>query len=165
MDRIEGSALQTFSKLSLLVRLGWDSNREFIRKLGLSRSEYEIASFLLYHSGCSQDAVARNLGLDKTTVAKSLDTLCEAGIAGRDPDPDNRRRNKVGLTSRGRSLVEDSVHDHERWFETIAGTLDEGRLAAFERGVDFLLGAALATKVRPERSMPTRDTINTRSET
>jgi DNA-binding MarR family transcriptional regulator len=52
----------------------------------------------------SQQEVARRLGLDRTTMVALIDELEAKALVGRRPDPQDRRKNVVALTSRGRKI-------------------------------------------------------------
>lgn len=53
----------------------------------------------------SQQQIAENLGVDRTTMVAIIDTLETKGIIARRPDPEDRRRNIVELTQPGQTLL------------------------------------------------------------
>lgn len=57
----------------------------------------------------SQQDVARLLGIDRTTMVAFADALEEKGLVSRRPLLDDRRRNVLELTERGREVFEHAV--------------------------------------------------------
>ena len=54
----------------------------------------------------SQLALAQHLGVDRTVMTYLLDSLAEAGLIERRPDPADRRARRIVATARGRSLLD-----------------------------------------------------------
>lgn len=54
----------------------------------------------------------RALLVSSGAMTNRLDRLEEAGLLVRTPDPDDRRRTRVGITDRGRALVETALEAH-----------------------------------------------------
>jgi DNA-binding MarR family transcriptional regulator len=65
------------------------------------------------YGSASQADLGRHTGIDKSDVVAALNDLVSTGLAQREPDPADRRRNNVTLTERGASALErlDSVLD------------------------------------------------------
>jgi DNA-binding MarR family transcriptional regulator len=75
----------------------------------------------------SQQDVAGILGVDRTSMVALLDSLEQAGIVARRPSEQDRRRNVIELTKRGRELfvqAEQSSLAVEEEFDCVLG--DEG---------------------------------------
>jgi|Tabmets5t2r1_1033131.scaffolds.fasta_scaffold00956_3 DNA-binding MarR family transcriptional regulator len=53
----------------------------------------------------SQQELADSLDLDKSHLVARLDRLQDRGLLARQQDPDDRRRNRLVLTSSGRALI------------------------------------------------------------
>lgn len=63
--------------------------------------------FLLYiskHDGISQDQMAQNLYLDKTTASKGIKRLMEIGCVERKVNPCDRRQFQLCTTKKGKDL-------------------------------------------------------------
>jgi DNA-binding MarR family transcriptional regulator len=57
------------------------------------------------HEGLSVQTLARRLGLDKSTLSRTVDGLVRDGLADRSADPDDRRAAVVRLTEQGRDIL------------------------------------------------------------
>jgi DNA-binding MarR family transcriptional regulator len=55
----------------------------------------------------SQLALAQHLGVDRTVMTYLLDSLAEAGLVERRPDPADRRARRIVATARGRALLDE----------------------------------------------------------
>jgi len=96
-------------------RLGYLLKRARIRLEELHESHMgpsgvsarELGVLLLFASSGpeSQQEAARRLGVDRTTMVTLIDGLESRGLVARTPDPDDRRRNLVGLTAEGRRAL------------------------------------------------------------
>lgn len=87
----------------------------------------------------------RSTMLSSGGMTKRLDRLADAGLVERRPDPSDRRGTLVGLTKRGRAVVDEAVVTHvaneERLLDALSGperrALDDllrKLLAGLERG-------------------------------
>src|SRR6266567_550421 len=63
----------------------------------------DVCSSDLEHG--SQLALAQHLGVDRTVMTYLLDSLAEAGLVERRPDPADRRARRIVATARGRALL------------------------------------------------------------
>lgn len=78
--------------------------------------------------GLNLGAVARGLGVHPSNATRVCDRLVEAGLLDRQDDPADRRNLQLGLTDRGRGLVDEVM---ERRARAIAEVLD--RMPALQR--------------------------------
>ena len=76
-----------------------------LEPLGINPREWAALNCLDEQHGLSQREVADLLGVDRTTMVALVDELQAKGWVKRHPQPDDRRKNIVGLTSRGREVM------------------------------------------------------------
>jgi DNA-binding MarR family transcriptional regulator len=74
--------------------------------LGIGTREWAALLCLDDERNLSQGAVAQRLGVDRTTMVALVDALQQKGLVAREPDPADRRKNRVVLTPEGRRLTE-----------------------------------------------------------
>lgn len=135
-----------FSKLSMLIKLGREFGHEQIRDAGFSDTEHAICAFLCFHDQVSQDMIANALVLDKTTVAKALNSMESKGLVVREQDGQNRRRNRIRITDTGKTSVSNSMHIYDTWFSEVCASLSEAEQRQLDDSISKLIDAALLLK-------------------
>ena len=83
--------------------------------------------------GTGPAALARHLGISRSTLSEALGRLAGQGLLTLDPDPRDARRRAVRLTEAGRRAVaSSSVLDAERVERMLAGLAPDERRRAVE---------------------------------
>jgi DNA-binding MarR family transcriptional regulator len=67
---------------------------------------YQVLAAAAREEPGSQLALAQHLGVDRTVMTYLLDSLAEAGLVERHPDPADRRARRIVATTRGRALLD-----------------------------------------------------------
>ena len=86
---------------------------------GVDGRELAVLHVLDEADPLSQQEAARRLRIDRTTMVAMIDTLEGKKLVSRRPHPDDRRKNMVELTPRGRDTLRDggqAVEEAERAF-------------------------------------------------
>ena len=73
---------------------------------GVRGYHFRLLAALDEHGPSSQAELGRNTGIDRSDVVATLNDLVANGLAQRQPDPIDRRRNIVTITKRGARLLE-----------------------------------------------------------
>lgn len=82
--------------------------------------------FSLYgNPGCSQDEVAKNLELDKTTVTRAVSKMEKSGIITRKRDEHDHRIIRLYLTEKGNILHDELKNVSKEWFDTLIKGMSE----------------------------------------
>jgi DNA-binding MarR family transcriptional regulator len=98
---------------------------------GLDARELAVLAVLAAGRPLSQLEAARRLGVDRTTMVALVDTLEGKGLVERRRSAQDRRRNVVELTARGRRVradAENARETAEREFLAPLGEKDAARL-------------------------------------
>ncbi len=87
---------------------------EFMKPMGLTRSQWWILAHLSRHDGMIQSDLANALDLGKAALGGLIDRLEAAQLIERRPDPVDRRAKRVYLTGKGtRAIQQMKVKSHE----------------------------------------------------
>jgi DNA-binding MarR family transcriptional regulator len=109
--------------------------------LGISPREWAALNCLDEQHGLSQKEVAELLGIDRTRMVALVDELQAKGWVERRPQPGDRRKNIVTLTSSGRDLMqrgERAIDDCERRF---LAALSESDAQLLKHALDAVIAA------------------------
>ncbi len=89
---------------------------------------YQVLAAAAREEPGSQLALAQHLGVDRTVMTYLLDSLAEAGLVERRPDPADRRARRIVATAHGRTLL-DGLGEQLRTAEDqlLAGLDDDDR--------------------------------------
>jgi MarR family transcriptional regulator for hemolysin len=84
--------------------------------LGLGKRGFLVLRTVCALPGTSQQEIARQVGIDKTTLVQTIDQLEAAGLCERRPDPADRRARSIVPTAAGR--------DRLAWAEAVVRDLE-----------------------------------------
>ena len=73
---------------------------------GLRGYHFRLLAALDQYGPSSQADLGRHTGIDRSDVVAALNELVDGGLARRDADPDDGRRNVVTITRKGRATLE-----------------------------------------------------------
>ena len=89
--------------------------------VGAHRSHYAVLSALDEFGPASQAALGRRCGIDRSDMVALINALSRDGVVARRPDPADRRRNVVTITTAGRRRL--------RSLEAVVARLQDALLA------------------------------------
>lgn len=112
---------------------------QLLRRLGLYPGQELLLMELLERDGQTQSELLDAVGLDHSTVSKSLRRMQDAGLLTRAPTESDRRVLRVSLTEKGRSLRGPL---ETMWSTLESATVEDLDAAEAERFVDA------ATRIR-----------------
>ena len=108
---------------------------DFMKPVGLTRSQWWILAHLARHDGMIQSDLANVLDIGKAALGGLIDRLEASKFIERRPDESDRRVKRIYLTTTGAQMItEIKVRSHEMSERILAG-LDE---AARHKLVDML---------------------------
>lgn len=85
----------------------------------MSTSQAQALQVLGQVEGIPQQALAEELGLDKSTTSRLVTQLVERGWVAKSVNPQNRREAQLGLTERGRAVLAEVLLTASARFQTI----------------------------------------------
>jgi DNA-binding MarR family transcriptional regulator len=104
---------------------------ELLRDVGLHPGQELLVMQLLDRDGQTQSELLDAVGLDHSTVSKSLRRMQDAGLLTREPTEADRRVLRVSLTDKGRALREPLEAMWASLERASTGDLDADEAAAF----------------------------------
>ena len=108
---------------------------DFMKPVGLTRSQWWILAHLARHDGMIQSDLANVLDIGKAALGGLIDRLEASRFIERRPDESDRRVKRIYLTTKGSQMItEIKVRSHEMSERILAG-LDE---ASRHKLVDML---------------------------
>lgn len=97
--------------ISRLRRIVFD---EFMKPLGVTRSQWWVLAYLSRHDGMIQSDLANVLDLGKAALGGLIDRLELSRFIERRPDNTDRRVKRVYLSSKGNQMVKEmQIRSHE----------------------------------------------------
>lgn len=89
--------------------------------------------------------LSRRLMVTNGNVTGLIDRLAREGLVERKPAPDDRRRQLVAMTDRGRAFFETMADDHQGWIAHMTGDLNAGEIRELFRLLGRLKQSILTT--------------------
>ena len=114
----------------------------YARESGLSMSQMGALFHIQRtgHSGVTD--LGDHLGVTSAASSQMLDRLEEQGLILRSIDPNDRRARQLGLTDKGRKVLEDFVLAHHAWLSDLAEALSESEKEATAAALRLLIDRA-----------------------
>jgi len=85
-------------------------NRKFtVSGLEATVEQWKILITLWYKDGFTQQQIATRIKKNKVSVVKLIDGLERRDLVKRHPDPEDRRNNKIFLTSKGKEIQKELI--------------------------------------------------------
>lgn len=85
----------------------------------ISAAENYILMYLFQRDNITQDEIASYFAIDKGSISKSVHRLEENGYVLKEPNPDNRRENRIALTKLGRQRFSESRRLLDEWHKAV----------------------------------------------
>lgn len=127
----------------MLARLGGEARRRLgaaLAQEGLKLGDYAAIALLGELESAPQQRLSRTLNIDRSNVVEIVDRLEACGAAERHPDPADRRRYAVKLTTKGQTILQRCAAAAQRVDDELLGDLDEDDREA----LIYLLGRVAA---------------------
>jgi DNA-binding MarR family transcriptional regulator len=76
-----------------------------VREYGLSPTQFWVLNRIFEHEGSSLKELADGLHMDQPTASRVVSALTRQKLVRMDDDPDDRRRGRIVITAKGRTLA------------------------------------------------------------
>ena len=86
-----------------------------IEKYGIHGRQFQFLRTLAKKDSISQEELAKTYHNHESTIARALKKLEEAGMVARKVDENNRRKNVITITEKGRDIVDNIQLMDDKW--------------------------------------------------
>lgn len=114
--------------IGLIERIGRGYADDFLKERGVGRGQVPYLMQLYHNDGVSQDFLAKDLVMDKSTAARALQKLENAGLVKREQNPADKRENLVYLTEAGKEIHPYVKSLNAQWIDYLAAEIDDEQL-------------------------------------
>lgn len=127
---------------------------EFFARYDLNLARFSILAMLYfrYQEGQTSTEMAAKRAVSKATLTSVLDSLARDKLIVRLPDPQDRRRRVIRLTTVGFAKMEALVPDYQAFLKRVIGQLDLTQLPTFLRVLETF--QAFGPTPRGKESLP-----------
>lgn len=133
---LDTSGLRLSARIVRLQRFLDQASNDVVAGHGLQLGELNVLA-ALRRAGepyeLTPTDLYRGLLLSSGAMTNRLDRLEEDGLVTRVPDPADRRRIKVALTDRGRTLIDQAMDEHTVLLKEAFAGIDEDERVELER--------------------------------
>lgn len=110
---------------SILYRLSQSYIAAEFKKDAIGSGQYPFLLILYQHDGIPQEELSSQVSIDKGTTARAISKLEAAGYVLRKNDPEDRRLNRVYLTSKGWEIRPKLIKALEKWSNVMLKDLNQ----------------------------------------
>jgi DNA-binding MarR family transcriptional regulator len=124
---------KVFTELVLEVfrfngRLVFEGDR-MTKALGLSTARWQtLGAIALAESPLTVAEIARNMGLQRQSVQRTVDVLVNAGMVATQENPNHQRARHVLFTRKGRAAYAEAIVRQTDWANKTGAAVPEGQL-------------------------------------
>jgi DNA-binding MarR family transcriptional regulator len=141
-----------------VFKAGWWVLRRIedeLPRVGLRGKHFLVLTMLGADETLSQQQMATYMSLDPTQMVALIDELEEADLVRRSPDPKDRRRHALSLTSEGRSVLKKAKAIVDEIDEEIFAPLNSSERGRLSELVEQLMEPYWSDRLVPPRQRST----------
>ncbi|MDO5521146.1 MAG: MarR family winged helix-turn-helix transcriptional regulator [bacterium] len=101
--------------ISILYRKSQIHWGQVLKEYDLSSAEYPVLIQLFKQDGRTQEDLTAEIVIDKSAIARVVQSLVEKGIVEKKKDPIDKRCNRIYLTEQGRQCKEPIEQGVKEW--------------------------------------------------
>jgi DNA-binding MarR family transcriptional regulator len=126
----------TFAKRSL------EDFHRFTHDAGLTMPQMNVLMRLYYRGPSPMTGLLDTMLSTKAAVSQMVERLVQQGLVERTEVPGDRRARQVGLTPKGRQMIEDSIAARQQWLDELGQNLTAPQKTEIARALHILAEAA-----------------------
>lgn len=97
--------------------------KRFMDETGLSFSQINVLMRMVHEGKAGVSKIGEQMGVTNAAASQAIDRLVQLGLVERTEDPDDRRAKRLGLTPKGRALIEKGIAARSKWVEGLTDAL------------------------------------------
>lgn len=110
------------SDVARMMRAAFDRK---VKRIGLTRAQWQVLALLYHRPDVSQTELAELLEVERATAGRIIDRMERKGWVTRVPDPADRRINRLRLTPEAHDIEEEMGRAATDLLDDVMATLDE----------------------------------------
>jgi MarR family transcriptional regulator, transcriptional regulator for hemolysin len=135
------------SDVARMMRASFDRR---VRRIGLTRSQWQVLSLLHRRPGVSQSELADMLEVERATAGRTVDRLQRKNWVVRRPDRADRRINRLYLTAEAEGVQAELGRIAAEMLDDVTAVLDDGEREALVGTLERMKARLLSAEPRAE---------------
>ena len=137
---IDASTLPFGKLISMISRGQHIYLNHNLKDLDINSSQLHLLFEISHQKNINQEKIANRCNINKGTVARSIKKLEEKELIVREIDKENRRQNKISLTSKGQNVLDRSIEVLDNWeSEVLKNCLENDKILLKETLKEVLI--------------------------
>ena len=116
---IDASTLPIGKLITMIARGHTIYLNHHLEDFGINASQLHLLFEISHQKNINQEKIATRCNINKGAVARSIKKLEEKELVIREIDDENRRQNKVSLTSKGEEILKESINLLNIWEDEV----------------------------------------------
>ncbi|MAJ93364.1 MAG: MarR family transcriptional regulator [Rhodospirillaceae bacterium TMED63] len=123
-------------------RIGRAFHGEIETKFGITISEWRVLMTLTSEKGVSAAEITNRWAMEKMMGNRAIQRLVDNGCITRERDPNDRRRYRLALTPRGRTLYDKIAPTANKRYNELMSAIDSDETDALVRALQKIIQRA-----------------------
>ena len=123
-------------------RIGRAFHGEIETKFGITISEWRVLMTLTSEKGVSAAEITNRWAMEKMMVNRAIQRLVDNGCITRERDPNDRRRYRLALTTKGRKLYGKIAPTTNKRYNELMSAIDSDETDALVRALQKIIQRA-----------------------
>ena len=111
--------------ISILYRKAQVYWTQSLKEYQITSAEYPILLRLYAREGVTQEEIVAELEMDKSAIARALQSLIDKGFVEKQKDEQDRRCNRIYLTEKGHEVRQVIEEAKQKWNEILMKNMTE----------------------------------------
>lgn len=111
--------------ISILYRKAQVYWTQSLKEYHITSAEYPILLRLYAREGVTQEEIVAELEMDKSAIARALQSLIDKGFVEKQKDEQDRRCNRIYLTKKGHGVRQVIEEAKQKWNEILMKNMTE----------------------------------------